>query len=228
MHEANEIHRDIYVGIVAERMAQSGYYGEDVTVYGFMDKEKGFPHTFADETECSERYLQLLAQGKTLSRIGSVHKRVLLEQIATVMLELDKELRNQVQTRWLAVERRCIPFELIRAYVQSLTEGELQLKKAAIAGIAMVPIFLFSEDDYASLTSLLEYKEVLQGNRCYYGFLAYQEGQWQTVMNGSLPATLEKWLSSMEREKVTPLLRLCINSRQPVYMLKPEFEACLK
>ena len=36
MNESNEIHRDIYVGMVAEEMAQSGYYGEDVTLYGFL------------------------------------------------------------------------------------------------------------------------------------------------------------------------------------------------
>lgn len=50
MNESNEIHRDIYVGMVAEEMAQSGYYGEDVTLYGFL--ANGELHSFDDEQEC--------------------------------------------------------------------------------------------------------------------------------------------------------------------------------
>ena len=46
MNESNEIHRDIYVGMVAEEMAQSGYYGEDVTLYGFL--ANGELHSFDD------------------------------------------------------------------------------------------------------------------------------------------------------------------------------------
>lgn len=59
MNESNEIHRDIYVGMVAEEMAQSGYYGEDVTLYGFL--ANGELHSFDDEQECAETYLLALA-----------------------------------------------------------------------------------------------------------------------------------------------------------------------
>ena len=228
MNEVNEIHRDIYVGMVAEEMAQSGYYGEDVTVYGFMDKEDGFLHAFADEAECAKRYLQLLAQGRTLSRMGSVHKRVLLEQRASAILELDEKLWGQVKNHWIAIDRRSVSIEPVKEYVQSLSTVELQLKKAAIAGIATMPMFLFSEDDYAFLTSLLEQTNASQGKRRHFGFMLYQGEDWEMVLNGSLPAILEKWLAYAEEKRVTPILRMHIDSGQPIYALKSEFEVCLK
>lgn len=73
MNESNEIHRDIYVGMVAEEMAQSGYYGEDVTLYGFL--ANGELHSFDDEQECAETYLLALAAGAEISRMTSMHKR---------------------------------------------------------------------------------------------------------------------------------------------------------
>ena len=36
MNDTQQLHRDIYVGMVAEEMARSGYYGEDVTLCGFL------------------------------------------------------------------------------------------------------------------------------------------------------------------------------------------------
>ena len=73
MNESNEIHRDIYVGMVAEEMAQSGYYGEDVTLYGFL--ANGELNSFDDEQECAETYLLALAAGAEISRMTSMHKR---------------------------------------------------------------------------------------------------------------------------------------------------------
>lgn len=73
MNESNEIHRDIYVDMVAEEMAQSGYYGEDVTLYGFL--ANGELHSFDDEQECAETYLLALAAGAEISRMTSMHKR---------------------------------------------------------------------------------------------------------------------------------------------------------
>lgn len=66
MNESNEIHRDIYVGMVAEEMAQSGYYGEDVTLYGFL--ANGELHSFDDEQECAETYLLALAADRSRRR----------------------------------------------------------------------------------------------------------------------------------------------------------------
>lgn len=73
MNESQNLHRDLYVGMVAEEMAQSGYYGEDVTLYGFL--ANGELHSFDDEQECAETYLLALAAGAEISRMTSMHKR---------------------------------------------------------------------------------------------------------------------------------------------------------
>lgn len=73
MNESQNLHRDLYVGMVAEEMAQSGYYGEDVTRYGFL--ANGELHSFDDEQECAETYLLALAAGAEISRMTSMHKR---------------------------------------------------------------------------------------------------------------------------------------------------------
>lgn len=41
MNEAQEIDRDIYSGMVAEELAKNGYYGEDLTLYGFAESANG-------------------------------------------------------------------------------------------------------------------------------------------------------------------------------------------
>lgn len=74
MNESNEIHRDIYVGMVAEEMAQSGYYGEDVTLYGFL--ANGELHSFDDEQECAETYLLALAAGAQRRAANNPEKMV--------------------------------------------------------------------------------------------------------------------------------------------------------
>lgn len=78
MNESNEIHRDIYVGMVAEEMAQSGYYGEDVTLYGFL--ANGELHSFDDEQEYAETYLLALAAGTEINFAHDQHAQTLPEK----------------------------------------------------------------------------------------------------------------------------------------------------
>ena len=41
INDAQEIHRDIFFGMVAEELAKEGYYSESVTFYGFLESYRG-------------------------------------------------------------------------------------------------------------------------------------------------------------------------------------------
>lgn len=77
MNEAQEIHRDIYSGMVAEELAKNGYYGEDLTLYGFAESANGGRgvQLFNDEEECAVTYLKRRAVGALLSPIETIHRR---------------------------------------------------------------------------------------------------------------------------------------------------------
>lgn len=108
MNESNEIHRDIYVGMVAEEMAQSGYYGEDVTLYGFL--ANGELHSFDDEQECAETYLLALAAGAEISRMTSMHKRCQKKRSAkkAAREELTSEMRTMLAAEPAPFARRTV------------------------------------------------------------------------------------------------------------------------
>lgn len=122
MNESNEIHRDIYVGMVAEEMAQSGYYGEDVTLYGFL--ANGELHSFDDEQECAETYLLALAAGAEISRMTSMHKRCQKKRSAkkAAREELASEMRTMLAAEPAPFARRTVDLRALSDYTKGLAK----------------------------------------------------------------------------------------------------------
>lgn len=63
--------------MVAEELAKNGYYGEDLTLYGFAESANGGRgvQLFNDEEECAVTYLKRRAVGALLSPIETIHRR---------------------------------------------------------------------------------------------------------------------------------------------------------
>lgn len=122
MNESNEIHRDIYVGMVAEEMAQSGYYGEDATLYGFL--ANGELHSFDDEQECAETYLLALAAGTEILRMTSMHKRCQKKRSAkkAAREELTSEMRAMLAAEPAPFARRTVDLRALSDYTKGLAK----------------------------------------------------------------------------------------------------------
>lgn len=230
MKEVNKIHRDIYVGMVAEEMAQSGYYGEDVTVYGFIDYKTSLFHSFEREEACTSTYLQLLYQGQKLSQIESVHKRVTIKNKALTMVELDEKLQKKIINESRRIPEYSINFQIIQSYIQSLNKVDFNNKVDAIAGLLMLPGIKYEKEERKSLLALRNKFRQQNGNRYYYGFFVYDENDnWQMIDNGSLLVILNKWNYQVDVNKIiTPILPMQLVSSQPIYYLKEAFEKKLQ
>lgn len=132
MNESNEIHRDIYVGMVAEEMAQSGYYGEDVTLYGFL--ANGELHSFDDEQECAETYLLALAAGAEISRMTSMHKRCQKKRSAkkAAREELASEMRAMLAAEPAPFARRTVDLRALSDYTKGLAKPRSRDQEATL------------------------------------------------------------------------------------------------
>lgn len=132
MNESNEIHRDIYVGMVAEKMAQSGYYGEDVTLYGFL--ANGELHSFDDEQECAETYLLALAAGAEISRMTSMHKRCQKKRSAkkAAREELASEMRTMLAAEPAPFARRTVDLRALSDYTKGLAKPRSRDQEATL------------------------------------------------------------------------------------------------
>ena len=227
MNEANEIHRDIYVGMVAEEMARSGYYGEDVTLYGFL--ANGTLHSFDTARENAEAYLLALAAGAEVSRIMSVHRRCSDKPTvkAVVCDRLRAELQRTLSVEEAAFTRRPVDLRPLHAYTQVLPKPHSREQEAAIVGIMTLPTFDMKLDERVAVLEVKQSFEAPAGNRCFFGFLEKNGDEWQPQLNGALPVLLEKWLAAAGHRLITPMLPMHLNSAKPIYQLREDFEAIL-
>lgn len=221
MNEAQEIHRDIYSGMVAEELAKNGYYGEDLTLYGFAESANGGRgvQLFIDEEECAVTYLKRRAVGALLSPIETIHRRS--DGGDDAYKALKDEFCVQLADSVLAGRGPKTDLTPFWDYVNALSPE--QRKEKSLVGVLTLP-FDFTTVDRTALCTLKQPQN--DGNRYYYGFFVRKDNQWQSVTNGSLPALLKKWRA--QEHPVTPLLKMTMESRAPIYALKDDFERKLR
>lgn len=217
MNEAQEIHRDTYSGMVAEELAKNGYYGEDLTLYGFAGG-RGV-QLFIDEEECAVTYLKRRAVGALLSPIETIHRRS--DGGDDAYKALKDEFCVQLADSVLAGRGPKTDLTPFWDYVNALSPE--QRKEKSLVGVLTLP-FDFTTVDRTALCTLKQPQN--DGNRYYYGFFVRKDNQWQSVTNGSLPALLKKWRA--QEHPVTPLLKMTMESRAPIYALKDDFERKLR
>lgn len=219
MNDAQEIHRDIYSGIVAEELAKNGYYGEDITLYGFAESVNGGRgvQLFADEEECAVTYLKRRAIGALLSPIETIHRRS--DGSDDAYKALKDEFCVQLADSVLVGRGPKVDLMPFWDYVNSLSVQVRQEKALALVGILTLP-FDIAAIDRTALRALKQPQK--NGNRHYYGFFVRKDNQWQRVTNGSLPAVIKKWRS--QEHPVTPILKMTKESHAPIYALKEDFE----
>ena len=170
MNESNEIHRDIYVGMVAEEMAQSGYYGEDVTLYGFL--ANGELHSFDDEQECAETYLLALAAGADISRMTSMHKRCQKKRSAkkAAREELTSEMRAMLAAEPAPFARRTVDLRALSDYTKGLAKPRSREQEAAIVGVMTLPTFGMKPEEREAVLDVKKSFEAPAANRHFFGF----------------------------------------------------------
>ena len=227
MDDAKDIHRDIYVGMVAEEMAKSGYYGEDLTRYGFL--ADGALHHFDDAQACAEAYLLALAAGAEVSRIANAHrhcakKRAAREAATTALVE---ELQKKLAQAPAPFQRKPVTLQPLRDYTVALGKVRTRAQDAAIVGIMTLPTFAMKPEEREAVLDVKKSFDAPVENRHFFGFYEKTDGAWRSTLNGALPAILEKWCDAAARGPVTPILPMHIESRKPVYQLRADFEHLL-
>lgn len=227
MTEPNDLHRDLYVGMVAEEMAQSGYYGEDVSRYGFL--AGGELHSFAEEEDCCETYLLALAAGADVSRILSLHKRCPKKRAARAQAaeDLDAAMRQTLAAEPPAFVRKRVDLRPLVAYAKDLAKPRTRAQEAAIVGIMTLPTFEMAQEEREAVLDVKKHFHTPDSGRRFFGFYEKQGGKWQPVLNGALPAILAKWTAAAKTGEVTPILPMHLQSTKPVYQLRADFEALL-
>lgn len=228
MNESQGIHRDIYVGMVAEEMAESGYYGEDVTRYGFL--ANGELHSFANEDDCAETYLLALAAGAQVSRLANGHKHCAKKQAAkeAAAQALDEEMQTMLSAESVVFVRKPVDLTPLAAYTKALEKPRTREQDAAIVGIMTLPTFAMKPEEREAVLDVKKSFDTPQENRRFFGFFEKRDGQWQKTLNGALSAILIKWLAAAERGHVSPILPMHLDSQRPVYVLRDDFEQILQ
>lgn len=227
MNEPNNIHRDLYVGMVAEEMAQSGYYGEDVTRHGFL--ANGALHSFAEEEECCEAYLLALAAGADVSRMLTLHKRCPKKRAARekTTQALDAELQQTLDVEPLPFVRKRVDLRPLAAYTKNLAKPRSRAQEAAIVGIMTLPTFAMAQSEREAVLDVKKHFNPPSSGRRFFGFYEKHGDSWTPVTNGALPAILAKWCAAAGERPVTPILPMHLASTKPVYQLRTEFDALL-
>lgn len=179
MNDTQEIHRDIYVGMVAEEMAQSGYYGEDLTLYGFL-AQGGTLYAYESEQACAEAYLLALAAGAVPSRLASVHKHCAKKRaaIAKTRAALEEELRATLAAEAPRFSPQPVELGILETYTRALPKPRSHEKDAAIVGIMTLPAFAMGQ---AAREAVLDVKKSLadeHANRHFFGFFVKRDGRW--------------------------------------------------
>lgn len=176
---------------------------------------------FIDEEECAVTYLKRRAVGALLSPIETIHRRS--DGGDDAYKALKDEFCVQLAYSVLAGRGPKTDLTPFWDYVNALSPEQRKEKSLALVGVLTLP-FDFTTVDRTALCTLKQPQN--DGNRYYYGFFVRKDNQWQSVTNGSLPALLKKWRA--QEHPVTPLLKMTMESRAPIYALKDDFERKLR
>lgn len=176
---------------------------------------------FIDEEECAVTYLKRRAVGALHSPIETIHRRS--DGGDDAYKTLKDEFCVQLADSVLAGRGPKTDLTPFWDYVNALSPEQRKEKSLALVGVLTLP-FDFTTVDRTALCTLKQPQN--DGNRYYYGFFVRKDNQWQSVTNGSLPALLKKWRA--QEHPVTPLLKMTMESRAPIYALKDDFERKLR
>lgn len=176
---------------------------------------------FIDEEECAVTYIKRRAVGALLSPIETIHRRS--DGGDDAYKALKDEFCVQLADSVLAGRGPKTDLTPFWDYVNALSPEQRKEKSLALVGVLTLP-FDFTTVDRTALCTLKQPQN--DGNRYYYGFFVRKDNQWQSVTNGSLPALLKKWRA--QEHPVTPLLKMTMESRAPIYALKDDFERKLR
>ena len=228
MNESQNIHRDIYVGMVAEEMAESGYYGEDVTRYGFL--ANGELHSFANEDDCAETYLLALAAGAQVSRLANGHKHCAKKQAAkeAAVRALEEDMQAILSAEPAAFVRKPVDLVPLAVYTKALAKPRTREQDGAVVGVMTLPTFAMKQEEREAVLDVKKSFNAPVENRRFFGFFEKKDGRWQKNLNGALSAVLTKWLAAAERGPVSPILPMHLDSQRPVYALRDTFEHILQ
>lgn len=227
MDEAKDMHRDLYVGVVAEEMAQKGYYGDEVTCYAFL--ADGALFHYDDAQECAEAYVLALAAGAEVTLIKQARRHCAKKRSAreATRSALVDALAAALGAEPLPFVRRDVDLRPLRDYTKSLGPARTRTQDAAIVGIMTLPTFAMKPQEREAVLDVKKSFDAPVENRHFFGYLEKQDGLWQSALNGTLSVILEKWCAAAMRGPVSPILPMHLESRAPIYKLRGDFERLL-
>jgi len=95
---AMTLHRDLFVGSVAEELNKNGYFGKEVEWYCFLywDGQNRFSEIFEDERECVKAQIALVEKGCLVSEYSLFRERI-YEESAQALDDLKQTARARLE-----------------------------------------------------------------------------------------------------------------------------------
>ncbi len=113
-----DIHRDIYSGMVATELAKEGYFGEEIVQYAYLT-ENGNINCHHDERKCVEEMLQHLWAGRLISDYVTVRKRL---EYQTIIGE--NPLYHELQNKLLTTQKQLLTERIKQYKIKKFTNQE--------------------------------------------------------------------------------------------------------
>lgn len=138
---AMTLHRDLFVGTVAEELNKNGYFGKEVEWYCFLywDGQNRFSEIFEDERECVKAQIALTEKGYLVSEYILFKGRVYKENKKTMDI-----LKQNAQNRLETLHGEALQVLIERTSAETIS-GSIEIKKhfhssgqAEIAGFAWI------------------------------------------------------------------------------------------
>lgn len=234
---SNQIHRDIYSGMVAEELNKEGYFGREVSVYAFYVWKDGTAdiHYFTEEDDAVREMVKEFNAGHPVSDAVVLRERlegapdddsVPSSMYTRAMVKLMKEQQITLQA---AIIRSKAPQTMekndaVRKFVRDLDACGTDAREGVLAAyraeglIGLVP--------FAGLRNEVALPE--QAGRRVSGFAWMEEGTVKTYVNAYLPTVWQKWREKQRECLVAPITTKVYEDDQTLaYALKEDFDAVL-
>jgi hypothetical protein len=235
---SNQIHRDIYSGMVAEEMNKEGVFGHEIDLYAFYvwKNDTADIHYFTDENDTVHEMIDQYNHGYPVSDWVMLRER--LEGAADdgevpsslytkAMVKLMKDQQGTLQAARIRASAGVAQEnnDAIRSFVLKFDDQGTDAKFGILAAfraegvIGLVP--------FAKLYDTLKKPEAK--GREISGFAWVEEGAVKTYVNAYLPTVWIKWRDMQKKTLVSPIATKFIEDDQtPVYQLKGAYEETLK
>lgn len=235
---SNQMHRDLYSGVVAEEMNKEGYFGREINLYAFYvwKNDTADIHYFTDENETVHEMIDQYNHGYPVSDWIMLRERlegspdddsVPSALYSKAMARLMKEQQSTLQAARIRASAGMAQENkgAIRSFVLKFDDHGTDAKFGLLAAfraegvIGLVP--------FAKLYDTLT-KPVAKGREIS-GFAWVEEGRVKTYVNAYLPTVWQKWREMQKKTLVSPIATQFIDDEQtPVYQLKDAYEETLK